>query len=96
MAALIFLKDPEPNHLALQSDLVGFARGYLSTLSPPGMARSESQIPSPSANGSEIRAPTLVMAGDSDILIPPENGRILAEKIPGAEFRTIEGAGHLF
>jgi 3-oxoadipate enol-lactonase len=45
---------------------------------------------------SEIRAPTLVMAGDSDILIPPENGRILAEKIPGAKFRTIEGAGHLF
>jgi len=45
---------------------------------------------------SEIRAPTLVMAGDSDILIPPENGRILAEKIPGAEFRSIEGAGHLF
>jgi len=45
---------------------------------------------------SEIRAPTLVMAGGSDILIPPENGRILAEKIPGAEFRSIEGAGHLF
>ncbi|HII07467.1 MAG TPA: alpha/beta fold hydrolase [Methanotrichaceae archaeon] len=45
---------------------------------------------------SEIRAPTLVIAGDSDILIPPENGRILAEKIPGAEFRSIEGAGHLF
>jgi 3-oxoadipate enol-lactonase len=45
---------------------------------------------------SEIRAPKLVIAGDSDILTPPENGRILAEKIPGAEFRTIEGAGHLF
>ena len=45
---------------------------------------------------SEIRAPTLVMAGDSDILIPPENGRSLAEKILGAEFRIIEGAGHLF
>ena len=44
----------------------------------------------------EIRAPTLVMAGDSDILIPPENGLILAEKIPGAELRIIEGAGHLF
>jgi 3-oxoadipate enol-lactonase len=45
---------------------------------------------------SEICAPTLVIAGDSDILIPPENGQILADKIPGAEFRTIEGAGHLF
>jgi len=45
---------------------------------------------------SEIGAPTLVLAGDSDILIPPENGRILADGIPGAEFQTIEGAGHLF
>lgn len=36
------------------------------------------------------------MAGDSDILIPPENGRILADGTPGAEFRIIEGAGHLF
>jgi hypothetical protein len=36
------------------------------------------------------------MAGDSEILILPENGRTLAEKIPGAEFREIEGAGHLF
>ena len=44
----------------------------------------------------EIWAPTLVIAGDSDILIPPENGLILAEKIPGAELRIIEGAGHLF
>jgi pimeloyl-ACP methyl ester carboxylesterase len=45
---------------------------------------------------SEIRAPTLVLTGDSDILVPPENGRILAESIPGAELHAIEGAGHLF
>jgi 3-oxoadipate enol-lactonase len=45
---------------------------------------------------SEIHAPTLVLAGDSDILVPPENGRILAESISGAELHVIEGAGHLF
>lgn len=45
---------------------------------------------------SEIHAPTLVLTGDSDILIPPENDRILAESIPGAELHLIEGAGHLF
>jgi 3-oxoadipate enol-lactonase len=45
---------------------------------------------------SEISSPTLVLAGDSDILIPPENGWILADAIPEAEFRTIEGEGHLF
>jgi len=51
------------------------------------------------ANGnqiSKIRAPTLVIAGDSDILIPPENGHVLADAIPDAEFHTIECAGHLF
>jgi len=45
---------------------------------------------------SEICALTLVLTGDSDILVPPENGRILAESIPGAELHVIEGAGHLF
>lgn len=45
---------------------------------------------------SEICAPTLVLTGDSDILVPPENGRILAESIQGAELHVIEGAGHLF
>jgi 3-oxoadipate enol-lactonase len=34
---------------------------------------------------SEIHAPTLVLTGDSDILIPPENSRILAESISEAE-----------
>jgi 3-oxoadipate enol-lactonase len=37
---------------------------------------------------------TLVMHGDSDQLIPTENGRILARVIPGAELVIIHGAGH--
>jgi len=43
-----------------------------------------------------IRARTLVLAGSRDVLIPPENGHILAEHIPGAVRREIDGAGHLF
>lgn len=44
----------------------------------------------------EIAAPTLVMTGDADILIPPENSKILAEQIPQAELRLFPGCGHGF
>jgi 3-oxoadipate enol-lactonase len=42
----------------------------------------------------EITAPTLVIHGTDDPLIPTENGRILAERIPGAELILLEGARH--
>jgi 3-oxoadipate enol-lactonase len=45
---------------------------------------------------SDIQAPTLVLAGSKDVLIPPENSRIIAEQITGAIRREIDGAGHLF
>lgn len=41
-----------------------------------------------------IRSPTLVSVADQDILVPPRFSRALAERIPGAELRIIEGAGH--
>ena len=42
----------------------------------------------------EIGAPTLLIAGTEDKLVPPENSRILASRIPGAELITLDGAGH--
>ncbi|HVK63175.1 MAG TPA: alpha/beta fold hydrolase [Polyangium sp.] len=42
-----------------------------------------------------VRAPTLVLHGDSDPLIPHENGELLARRIPGARLRTLPGVGHL-
>lgn len=44
----------------------------------------------------EIAAPTLVLTGDSDELVPPDNSRILAENIPGAKLITYPGAAHFF
>jgi 3-oxoadipate enol-lactonase len=44
----------------------------------------------------QIRAKTLVIHGDSDLLVPPENGRIVAERIPGAVFEILPGVGHMF
>ncbi|HKS27212.1 MAG TPA: alpha/beta hydrolase [Pyrinomonadaceae bacterium] len=43
-----------------------------------------------------LRLPALVLHGDSDRLIPTENGRILARVIPRAELVLIEEAGHRF
>lgn len=43
-----------------------------------------------------IKVPTLVITGDSDRLIPPENSRILASRIPGAELVILKNAGHGF
>jgi pimeloyl-ACP methyl ester carboxylesterase len=44
----------------------------------------------------EIRCPVLVITGALDRMMPPENSRLLAEGIEGAELYTVEGAGHSF
>ena len=43
-----------------------------------------------------ISAPTLVMTGDGDQVIPGESSEMLAERIPNARLEVIAGAGHLF
>ncbi len=42
----------------------------------------------------DIAAPTLVLHGTDDPLLPVGNGRILAERIPGAKLVLFEGARH--
>lgn len=44
----------------------------------------------------QIAIPTLVMHGERDVLVPPENGRLLAERIPGAVYVGYPDAGHMF
>lgn len=41
-----------------------------------------------------IKAPALVLAGEQDALIPPENADILADRIPNAKSRVVPGGGH--
>jgi pimeloyl-ACP methyl ester carboxylesterase len=43
----------------------------------------------------EIDAPTLVVHGDADALVPHPNGILLANRIPGARLVTLAGVGHL-
>jgi 3-oxoadipate enol-lactonase len=44
----------------------------------------------------EITCPVLVITGDQDRMMPPENAKLLAEGIPGAELYVVKGAGHGF
>ncbi len=62
----------------------GFARQLQAILAAP------SRIPRLAA----VRVPTLVVHGDADILVPVENGRMVAAAIPGARLLEIRGMGH--
>jgi pimeloyl-ACP methyl ester carboxylesterase len=44
----------------------------------------------------EMKFPVLVMTGTEDVLVPPGNSNLLAERIPHAELIKIPGCGHGF
>jgi pimeloyl-ACP methyl ester carboxylesterase len=74
-----------------------FARGYDRSYYPEGAGRNllailasdhrHRSLPS-------VTAPTLVIHGDEDPLVPVENGKDAAEAIPGAELLIIKCMGH--
>jgi 3-oxoadipate enol-lactonase len=48
-----------------------------------------------SAGLAQLSVPALVVAGGADVATPPEQLRQFAERIAGAQFRVLAGAGHL-
>jgi pimeloyl-ACP methyl ester carboxylesterase len=70
-----------------------YDRGYY----PEGMSR---QLMAIMANGDrrekikDVSAPTMVIHGKDDPLVPVEGGIDIAENIPGAELLLIDGMGH--
>ena len=80
-----------------QQRLAAAARAYDRCYCPEGVARQSSAAqrdPERPAKAAAIRAPTLVIHGKADPLIPPEHGRELAQRIEDAELLLIEGMGH--
>jgi pimeloyl-ACP methyl ester carboxylesterase len=64
---------------------------------PAGFVRQLQAVtaaPSRLSRLAELRVPTLVVHGDADILVPVENGRLVAAAIPGARLLEIAGMGH--
>jgi pimeloyl-ACP methyl ester carboxylesterase len=62
----------------------GIARQIAAVVATPGLFAAQSRI----------RAPTVVVHGASDRLLPVEHARLTAGAIPGARLRVIEGMGH--
>jgi len=44
----------------------------------------------------QIACPTLVLSGDSDVIVPIQNSRNLAAKIPGSTMCVLDGGSHTF
>ena len=44
----------------------------------------------------DVAAPTLVVHGTEDQMLPVGNARMIAERIPGARLEILDGIGHLF
>ncbi len=43
-----------------------------------------------------VQAPTLILFGKHDKVVPPENASLLAEKIPDSQIQILPNAGHFF
>jgi pimeloyl-ACP methyl ester carboxylesterase len=63
---------------------VGFQRQYVGVLASPDRRPKLKTI----------KAPTVVIHGEDDPLVPVEGGRDTAANIPGADLRIIAGVGH--
>lgn len=77
--------------------VVGFLRSHLDA--PAGLpgfrndlAQVRARVPVPTG----VTAPTLVLHGDADTVVPVAHGRAYADAVPGATFEVVEGAGHGF
>lgn len=44
----------------------------------------------------QIHAPTLILFGEHDKVVPPGNARLLARQIPGSQVVILPGAGHFY
>jgi pimeloyl-ACP methyl ester carboxylesterase len=80
--------DPSTIAAGLPAEMIG------AVLRSPAMADAIRAGLSNDADASQIRCPSLVVAGDRDRMVPPECGRSLAARIPGARFELWEEVGH--
>jgi pimeloyl-ACP methyl ester carboxylesterase len=70
---------------------------YRRAFNPAGVARQMGAIRAAgdrTALCASIKAPTVVLHGAADPLVPPVAGEATAQAIPGAELRLVEGMGH--
>lgn len=74
--------------LAIRSQCRWCYKGFLNQFAGILLWSSYRRLP-------RITAPTLVIHGEEDRLVPVQNGRAIAARIPGAQFHAIPNAGHI-
>ena len=94
LGAALFSERFRREHPQRAADL---ARPFLQYPAPPWTAVSQllaSGFFDRVADLRRVRAPTLIVHGDADLLVPLDAAHVLAAGIPGAELHVVEGAGH--
>jgi 3-oxoadipate enol-lactonase len=94
-AAIPFIYDPETPREKIDEDLAvrrpWFAHPDAYSAQLQGILAWEAY-----SRLQAIAAPTLVIHGEADQLVPPGNGELIAQRIPGAKLVLIPHAGHIF
>lgn len=75
--------------LAVLSEWYPNAEGYMAQLQGILAWEADSRLPN-------ITAPTLIIHGENDRLVPAANGRLIVERIPGARLVMLSHASHIF
>jgi len=60
----------------------------------PPVSETKSSVPSRMGALPRIQAPTVVLAGTADRVVPPRVAVRLARRVPGARLVLLPGAGH--
>lgn len=74
--------------LRIRSECAWSTRGFWGQFSGILLWNSYLRLP-------RIKAPTLVVHGTEDRLVPAANGRVVARRIPGARFELVPNAAHV-
>lgn len=79
--------------------VAGIIQGVSANPQPPFAYRNQA-IAGATFNGEEqlprLTGPVLVMAGSEDEVVPPINARLIGDRLPQAQVKTVNGGGHLF
>jgi pimeloyl-ACP methyl ester carboxylesterase len=94
-AAVPFIYDSATPRERIDQDLAVLSEWYPH---PEGYAAQLQAIMGWEADSrlSKITAPTLVIQGENDRLVPAANGCLIAERIPGARLVMLPNASHIF
>jgi 3-oxoadipate enol-lactonase len=99
VAESLLTKVLSPSTMTAQPHLAERVREMMAGTPVPGivgaLAAMRDRVGSESLLPTLAGLPTLVLVGEADGLVPPDEARAMAQLIPGARLSVVPGAGHL-